>query len=579
MLTELRIRNFAVIESVTLPLAPGFNVLSGETGAGKSIVVGALGLLLGERGTADLVRTGADRAMVEGVFDCSDREDVLALLDEQGIEVEQGVVVLRREVTSGGKGRAWINGSTVTAGALAATGRRLADLHGQHESQTLLREDAQRETLDAFSGALDVAHGVRDAFRELSGLRAGIAALTARRDEATRRADYLRHVVREIADAKLVEGEEARVEEEVRRLSHVEDLRTHLTHLREALEAGDRSALGELATARRALAAAQRLDASLSAMQESLDSALVTLEEVARDALAYEASLDVDPERLATLEARRELLHRLTRKYGGSVATVLETLAASRAELDVVDTADVDLRALAAKVEVTGIELSTRAAELTAKRRRGAVGLARAVEAMLPDLGLPGGRFAVDLAARAEVGSTGAEEVEFRVALNVGHDARPLSRVASGGELSRVMLALKTTLARLDRVPTLVFDEVDVGIGGAVALRVGDTLRRLSAHHQVLVITHLAQIAARAHHHLVVAKGARGGITTADIAVVAADERVSEVARMLGGDPASEVSRAHARELLAAASGAAAGEPALAEPPVERRPARRKRSA
>lgn len=557
MLTELRIRNVAIIESVTLPLAPGFNVLSGETGAGKSIIVGALGLLLGERGSADLVRTGADRAVVEGVFDTTGLPEVPAQLDERGIDVENGLVVLRREVSATGKGRAWINGTTVTAGVLASIGRLLVNLHGQHESQSLLHEESQRAVLDGFGGASDTARAVREAHAALTALREEVAALSARRDAALRHADYLRHVVRELEEARLTAGEESRLTDEARRLAHAEDLRAHVAQVREAMEAGESAALRQLAAARRALLAAQRLDPTVDAMLENLDAGVVALEELARDVLAYETTLERDPERLATIEQRLDVYHRLTRKHGGSVESALETLRESRAELDVVDTADADLTTLAARVRGAEQALEAAASALSAKRQEAAGRLAAAVDRLLPELGLPDGRLTVRLARRESIGATGAEDVEFHVALNVGHEARPLARVASGGELSRVMLALKTILARLDRVPTLVFDEVDAGIGGAVALRIGDTLRRLSAERQVFVITHLAQIAARAHHHIVVAKGPREGVTTADISVADGDMRIAELARMLGGDPEREVSRAHARELLAAAEASA----------------------
>ncbi|HSA57400.1 MAG TPA: DNA repair protein RecN [Gemmatimonadaceae bacterium] len=557
MLTELRIRNVAIIEAVTLPLAPGFNVLSGETGAGKSIIVGALGLLLGERGSADVVRTGADRAVVEGVFDATGLPEVPAQLDARGIDVENGLVVLRREVSAAGKGRAWINGTTVTAGVLASIGRLLVNLHGQHESQSLLHEESQRAVLDGFGGAIEAARAVREAHATLVALREEVAALSARRDAALRRADYLRHVVRELEEAKLTTGEEEKLTDESRRLAHAEDLRAHVAQVREAMEAGDAAALPRLGGARRALLAAQRLDPTTEGMLESLDAAVVSLEELARDVLAYESTLESDPQRLAAIEQRLDVYHRLTRKHGGSVEAALQTLRESKAELDVVDTADADLRALGSRVRDAEQSLRSAAAELTARRTEAARRLAAAVDRLLPALGLPDGRFTVALPPREPIAATGAEEVEFHVALNVGHDARPLARVASGGELSRVMLALKTILARLDRVPTLVFDEVDAGIGGAVALRIGDTLRRLSAERQVFVITHLAQIAARAHHHIVVAKGPREGVTTADIRVADGESRIAELARMLGGDPEREVSRAHARELLAAAEATA----------------------
>jgi len=554
MLTELRIRNLAVIESVTLPVAQGFNVLSGETGAGKSIIVGALGLLLGERSSADVVRGGADRAVVEGVFDGTGNGALAALLDDRGIPSEDGLVVLRREVTAAGKSRAWINDVTVTTAALSQVGRLLVNLHGQHESQALLHDEAQRDVLDALAGASEVAVSVRSAFAELEAVRGSIADLTRRRDEASKRADYLRHLVREIDGARLVVGEEEKLDDEARRLTHAVELRAHIAQALNAIEEGDDSAIHSLGAARRAVHAALRIDPAASPLSDAIDQTLVTLQELARDLAAYDATLDSDPERLAEVDRRRDQVSRVTRKHGGSVETALAALREARAELDVLDTAAVDLRDLTAREESARSALAAQAARLTKLRQKASKKLATEVEALLPELGLPGGRFLVNLEPTEAITAAGAERVEFRVALNVGHDARPLARTASGGELSRVMLALKSILARLDEVPTLVFDEVDAGIGGTVALRVGDSLRRLAEHHQVLVITHLAQVAARAHHHVVVAKGAKGGVSTADISVVQRDDRVAEVARMLGGDPASKVSRAHAKELLEAAT-------------------------
>lgn len=576
MLTELRIRNVAILESVALPLRPGFNVLSGETGAGKSIIVEALGLLLGERGSADLVRGGADKASVEGVFDASSRPDVLRALDERGVEVEDGLVVLRREISSGGRSRAWINGSTVTTSVLADVGRALVNIHGQHESQTLLNLEVQRAVLDAFGAATAQAARVAEAFDALAEVREQVASLATRRAAAEKRADYLRHVVKELDDARLVSGEEGRLDEEVRRLSHVAELRAHAAHLREAIDGDEESALRLLGTAQRALGAAARLDPTLERLQEMLDAAFVQLEELAREVSDYDAQLDADPGRLAELERRRDLVFRLTRKYGGSVGSALEMLRESRAELDLVDTAGLDLGVLAQREAQRSAALAREAEALSQARAKSARALERAVDAVFPDLGLADGRLTVALTPRNEVGRSGAEDVEYRVALNVGLEARPLARVASGGELARVMLALKTILARLDGVPTLVFDEVDAGIGGRVGLCVGDTMRRVAESHQVLAITHLPQIAARAHHHIVVSKGAKGGVTTADLRVVDGESRVMEIARMLGGDPESDASRAHARELLEAA-GTTAASPAAPRPakgrPRPRKPA------
>jgi DNA repair protein RecN (Recombination protein N) len=264
--------------------------------------------------------------------------------------------------------------------------------------------------------------------------------------------------------------------------------------------------------------------------------------------------VELDPSRLDEVRRRRDLLFKLTKKYGATVGEVIEAGRTARAELDLVDSADLDLRALEERERQAHATLEQRAGALTATRAEAADRLGRAVDEVLPDLGMTDGRFHAALVPLRDVGPDGAEAVEFRVSLNVGHEERPLARVASGGELSRVMLALKTILARLDRVPTLIFDEVDAGIGGRVGLQVGETMRRVASYHQVFAITHLPQIAARGHHHIQVSKGARGGVTTADVAVLEGDPRIAEIARMLGGDPESDVSRAHARELLESAA-------------------------
>jgi DNA repair protein RecN (Recombination protein N) len=557
MLTELRIKNFAIIESLTLPLARGFNVLSGETGAGKSIIVGALGLLLGERANADVIRTGAERA----TFDVADRPEILALLDERGIDVEEPIVVLKREVAAG-RARAWINGTTVNAGLLAEVGRLLVNLHGQHEAQTLLDPDAQRRILDAFAGAGDQAASVRQAHETLSGIIREIADLTKRRADAERRADYLRHVVQEISEAQLSDGEDVRLEDEARRLENAEELRSLASGIAGALDGDEDTVLQKLSAIARHLGAIQRIDPTLSRLQESYDSAYYAIEALARELEEYEASVDLDPSRLEDVRRRRDLLFRLTKKYGGTLSAVIRTHDDARAELDLVDSAGLDIRQLELREREARTAFDEHIRTLTELRAAAADRLSRAVDEVLPDLGMPDGHLSVALRALRQPGPNGAEDVEFCVALNVGHEPRALSRVASGGELSRVMLALKTILARLDRVPTLVFDEVDAGIGGRVGLQVGETMRRVATYHQVFAITHLPQIAARAHHHIVVSKGARGGVTTADVVVSSGDARVAEIARMLGGDPESDLSRAHARELLEMASAA----PSVASP-------------
>jgi len=553
MLTELRIKNFAIIESLALPLSPGFNVLSGETGAGKSIIVGALGFLLGERGNADLIRTGSDKATVEGVFDTSDSAVAAAIADDRGIELDDGMLVLKREISSAGRGRAWANGSPVTATVLGEIGRMLVNLHGQHEAQALLDSESQRSILDEFGGAATQANVVRGAHAELTTIRREIATLTSRKSEAEKRADYLRHVVREIEDAKPVAGEDVKLEDEAHVLENADELRTIAESVSAALS-DEEGAMERLASVNRSLGAIQRIDASAARLQELFDSGFYALDELSRAIADYVGSVELDPERLASVRRRREVLYTLVKKYGPALDDVIETGRRARSELDLVDSAGFDIAQLAARESAARAQLSTDSKKLTGMRVAAAKKLSKAVDALLPELGMPGGKFAAALLPKSESDEHGAEDVEFRIALNVGHDARPLARVASGGELSRVMLALKTILARADDVPTLVFDEVDSGIGGKVGLQVGDTLRRVAEHHQVFAISHLPQIAARAHNHIVVAKAAKGGVTTADIAVLDGSTRVTEIARMLGGDPESKVSRAHAKELLETAA-------------------------
>jgi len=309
-------------------------------------------------------------------------------------------------------------------------------------------------------------------------------------------------------------------------------------------------------------------------LQELYDAAYYNLEALSREMSEYESAVELDPSRLDEVRRRRDLLFRLTKKYGTTLGDVIETGRSARAELDLVDSAGLDLRALEEREREAERTLRDRASALTDARTAAAERLGAAVDEVLPDLGMPDGHFFAALVPAREVGPDGAESVEFRVSLNVGHEERPLARVASGGELSRVMLALKTILARLDRVPTLIFDEVDAGIGGRVGLQVGETMRRVASYHQVFAISHLPQIAARAHHHILVSKGARGGVTTADVTVLEGEPRVTEIARMLGGDPESDVSRAHARELLESAAGAA---PPASEPVTRRQSARRSR--
>lgn len=548
MIVELRVRDLVTIADVVLQLGPGLNVLTGETGAGKSMLVDAVALLLGERGDSTLVRPGAGRAIIEGAFELEDTP-LRRRIEALGLDLDDDRVVVRREVGADGRSRAWVNGSPTTIGVLGRLGNVLVDLHGQHETQSLLQPSAQRDILDAWASASAERVALAEAHAALAAVRTEEAELTSRRDEVRRRADWLRHVVQEIDQARLVPGEDDTLDAEARRLNHAETLAEQARKFAELLDGEDGGALPALGRAARVLGALEKIDPALAAWRELLDGATASLGELAHEAETYAAGLQDDPERLREIESRRDLIYRLKQKHGATLEAVLTVRQQAGAELDLLDTADLDLRQLSARRVAAEGACQAAAAALTARREDAAGRMGRAVTKLLPGLGLAGGKLTVELTALGRIEATGQESVTFLVRLNAGMDARPLARAASGGELSRIMLALKVVLARHDAVPTLVFDEVDQGIGGEVGAQVGMALAEVAARRQVLVITHLPQIAARAERHLVVAKAAKQGVATSDVAVIHGEDRITELARMLG-DADAGTARRHAAALL-----------------------------
>jgi DNA repair protein RecN (Recombination protein N) len=552
VLIELRVKNYAVIEDLSLRLEPGLATLTGETGAGKSIIVGALSLVLGERATTEVIRAGEDRATVEALFDAGDREHLQARCDEAGIELADGLLVLKREVNASGRSRAWINGSPVTAALTGEFGQLLVDLHGQHEHQALLHTGPQREILDAYGGATSLAAELHECWTELSQVRRRREEVEERRRRTEERVDLLRHQVEEIEAAGLeAPDEDLKLADEERRLAHAEELLERAQRLHEVIYAGDDSLHERSGKLRRELDALARIDPTAEErFAELLDSAIYTLQELGERLGAYRESVDLSPEALDRVRRRIDTLYRLKSKYGPTLEAVIAAGAQARSELDGLDLAGFELEELSRQEAETAERLEGLAAKLSSSRAKAAKALAKEVGGMLPELGMPDGRFEVALAERSTIASTGAEEVEFRVTLNKGFEPRALARVASGGELSRVMLALKTILARLDRTPTLIFDEIDAGIGGIVGQKVAERLKLVAGHHQVFVITHLPQIAAVADHHLLVSKGSSGLRTATQVSELEGEERVRDLARMLGGDPEREESIEHARALL-----------------------------
>ena len=552
MLIELRIRDYAVIHDLTLELGPGLSALSGETGAGKSIIVGALSLLLGERASSDKVRSGAERTMVEAVFDVSGHPKLTAQLSDLGIEAEDGLLILRREVAAAGRNRAWINESPTTARTVGDLGRSLVDLHGQHEHQTLLRKDTQRTILDAFGEAESEATAVAEAFQELSRSEAQLKELREHRQELASRVDFLRFQMSELGEANVQPGEEEKLAEEARRLENSEELLGEATRVHGELYATDGAVTETVSALAQTLGRLKEWDSSLEGPHKELQDAYHALTEVGRELGDYVGTVRHDPERLEEVRSRLDVIHALMRKYGPTSQEVVAATERVQGELSELEDGGWDEDTLAADVERMRGSLASAAARLSKKRQAAATRLETEVEALLPDLGLPAATFKVQMDALPEVRSQGAESVEFLVSVNAGFPPSALARVASGGELSRVMLTLKAILAQVDDVPTLVFDEIDAGIGGQVAALVAAKLKDVARYHQVFVVTHLPQLASRARSHLLVEKSDGKGLAAADVKGLSGDDRVREIARMLGGDPESETSQDHARELLAA---------------------------
>ncbi len=567
MLRELTVRNLAVIETVTVPFGPGLNVLTGETGAGKSILIDALTLLLGERAQTDAIRAGAETATIAAVFEVEPKGPVAALLGELGYPPEEPLI-LRRELSRAGRSRAFVNDSPATLALLDRLGEALVEIHGQHEHQALLRPARHLELLDAYAGLAPLREEVRRRYEEWSALEAELAGLRAAEQDRTRREELARFELEEIDAARLSPGEEDELRAERRRLQNAERLFETASQAYAALYDDPASAVGRIALAAAQLRDLARVDDRLGPILEGIESAEIQLDEAVRTLRGYREGIVFDPARLEAVERRLGEIDRLKRKYGESIEAILEAREARAREIEARARGEARARELAARLTGLREGLAAEALTLSRRRERAAGKLARLVVAELAGLGMADADFRVRLqrepagegepAAGPEgwqVGPRGVDHAEFLFAANPGEEPKPLTRIASGGELSRTMLALKVLLAQQDAVPVLIFDEVDAGIGGRTADTVGRKLRLVARSRQVLCVTHLPQIACYADHHLRVEKEAAGDRVRATVSPLAREERVREVARMLGGEEVTEASLRHARELIAAARG------------------------
>jgi DNA repair protein RecN (Recombination protein N) len=552
MLARLRIRDLVLIDELDVELSPGFNVLTGETGAGKSLVVAALDLLLGRRGSSDLVRKGAAEAEVEGVFDVTDEPAVRGRLAAGGLPVDDELLI-RRVIPAEGRHRCHVNGKLASLAVLADLADGLASVMGQHEHHRLLEPVHQLELLDGYGGHGPLTSRMRLAHAAVREARAAHEALLGREHDRAARLDFIDFQLGEIDDLSPNPGELEDLEREVGLLRHRGELLVAAAGGADELYDRDGSIIERLGAVERALGEAARHDPRLAAEGAKLAEAAVLVEDVARTLSGYGAGADADPARLEDLDERRETLRRLARKHRTDLAGVIalrDVLAAERETLARFEDA---VGEAAAALELRRREAAAAAGELRAARVGTAAKLARAVTRELRDLSFGGASFEARIEpVEGEPGAAGGERAEFHAALNPGEGGHPLRKVASGGELSRLMLAVRRVLAGVGPVGTYVFDEVDAGIGGAVAAAVGHKLREVAAHHQVVCITHLPQISALADAHFVVAKSARRGRTVTRVARLDPEQRVEELARMLGGSSVTPAIRDAARELLAA---------------------------
>jgi len=556
MLTHIHIRNFAIVESLDLEFGPGMGALTGETGAGKSILLDALGLCLGERAEADVVRPGAEKAELTASFQLQPDSDAWRWLDEHELNPDEECL-LRRVIQAGGRSKGFINGSPVPVQLLKELGELLVDIHGQHAHQSLLRRDSQRQALDDFAGDGELLERVRALYERHEQTRAAIADLEGQSNYQDR-LDLLRFQVDELAAIQLNREQILELDAEQRRLASAGDLIQSSQQLLAALYDEEGCAYSALSHATSELDRLVRMDARLGEARELLSSALIQLEEGCDSLRRYADNLDLDPQRLSWVEERISTLTALARKHRVRPEELPERLVELQAELEQLENAEGRLDALREQLAQILRDYRAAARTLSDARRAAAQVLSERVTAHIRELGMPGAEVTVqvDHLADGSPARHGLDQVEIMVRTNPGQPMGPLNKIASGGELSRIGLAIQVAMANTGRIPTLIFDEADVGIGGAVAEVVGRQLRQLGESRQVLCVTHLPQVAAQAHRHYRVSKQVEAGRTRTQVQALEQTERVDEVARMLGGVEITTQTRSHALEMLERANNA-----------------------
>lgn len=550
MLETLRIQNYALIDRIEVDFQPGFNVLTGETGAGKSIVVGALNLVLGARASSEVVRNGADRASIDAIFLIGTPSRRLhALLDEYGIPLEEGRLLLSRVIGADGRSRAYAGGVLSPISVLAAIGDELVDLHGQHEHQSLLKADRQLDLLDGFGGTEHAASDLASQVARLRTLEREISAMEGNERERTRQYEFLQFEVNEIDQAGFTPGEEEELKARLNLINNAETIFNLAGHAYAALyETEDGSAIDALDAAARDLDALAAIDSRFQPLAAQLAEARGEVEAIAEELRGHADRIEFDPDELEQLNARLALLSALKRKYGSSIDEMLAYRNRAAAEIDAYEQRDERLAALQQEHERLVSSATDAAQTLSKKRQSASKCLDKEVQAAMQDLGMKGARFETAFET-IPLSANGVDRISFLLSANAGEKPKPLRQVASGGEISRIMLALKAVFAEADQIPALIFDEIDAGVGGTVARKVAAKLAGLAKTHQVICITHIAQIAAMACAHYRVEKQESKNRTLTQVLPIDADERVQELARLLDGS-LSETSIGHARVLL-----------------------------
>ncbi len=550
MLRRITIRDFVIVDHSQLEFESGFTVLTGETGAGKSILIDALSLVLGERGDANVVRSGAKQAEISAEFEFDpSRSQVGTWLVEAGLDGDPGACLVRRLIDGNGRSRAFINGHPSTIAQLRTLGEMLLDIHGQHAHQSLLRPSSQRELLDAYGGNESLSGAVAAAYQHWSELSARLDAARRDADRLVREREGLGWQVKELEELDFRDADWNEINAEHARLAHASTLIDTASEVVELLAEGELSSLRLLNSAISRIQRACDLDPGLKEVTDLLTAAQIELQEAVHALERYRSRLDIDPQRLAQVERRIQAVQDACRKYHlqpSRVPPVLLDAKRRLAELDL----DLDLGRLESEVDDAKSGYARAAEQLSQARKRAAAKLGRQVTTAIQDLALVGGTFMVALDRLDSPGAHGAERIEFRVAAHAGVDPGALSKVASGGELSRLSLAIQTVLSQVAQVPTLIFDEVDAGIGGRVAEIVGQMLHRLSAQHQVMCVTHLPQVASCADRHYRVSKAEHSGGVSSRVEELGREDRIQEIARMLGGVKITKATLTHAEEML-----------------------------